>query len=310
MKLLFNLWSTLLLIGILFPSFTEENTGWTHLQSTNQTFYIFISPMSITDSLGNTIEGYGDGTNGQTSTESDCGLNPESCDVIGAFMSRDLDEQSCADAGGYYVNGQCDICVGWSYYNSYTENISNDIITISTTLSINGFMDGPGDNNFAHYCMNGEVPTLKFYDASEELVHSMIADIDMGSFQNNSIFLYMPDCTGITECEQVDFIATEDDPLSNDTQNPTPESFEITNVYPNPFNPSVSIHYSLGSLEYVNISIYDTIGRHITTVFDGFKGNGFHELIWTPEASVSSGNYIVTIETPNNLLTRKVTYLK
>ena len=305
MKLLFKLYATLLLIGILFPAFTEENTGWSYVQSVNQTFYIFVSPMSIADALGTTIDGYGDGSNGQTSSESDCGLNPESCDVIGAFMSRDLDEGTCVDAGGYYVNGQCDICVGWSYYNSYAESNNG---SLTTTLLINGFDNGGDD--YAHYCINGEVPSLKLYDASEGLVHSMTADIDMGSFMNNNIFLYWPDCTGLTDCEEVNFIATENDPLSNDNQSPAPESFEITSVYPNPFNPSVSIHYSLGSLEYVNISIYDTIGRHMTTVFDGFKENGFHELIWTPEVSVSSGNYIVIIETPNNLLTRKVTYVK
>ena len=305
MKLLSRLFVAPLLFGILFPAFTEENTGWSYVQSVNQSFYIFVSPMSITDALGVTIEGYGDGSNGQTSSDSDCGLNPDSCDVIGAFMSRDLDEETCNEAGGYYVNGQCDVCVGWSYYNSYSE-ASNGSLT--TTLLINGFDTGGDD--YEHYCINGEVPNLKYYDASEGLVHAMTSDIEMGSFMNNNIFLYWPDCTGLTDCDEVNFLATEDDPLSNDTQNFTPESFEIIGIYPNPFNPSVSIQYSLESIDYVNISIYDTVGRHVATVFNGFQQNGSHELIWTPETSVSSGNYIVTIETSNNLLTSKVTYVK
>ena len=95
--------------------------------------------MNFVDVLGNQIEGYGDGSNGQTSSQSDCGLNSESCDVLGAFMSRDIDENACSDAGGYFVNGQCDVCVGWSYYNSYAES-SNGSIT--TTLQINGFDSG------------------------------------------------------------------------------------------------------------------------------------------------------------------------
>jgi len=305
MKLLFRLCTISLFIGVLFPAFTEENTGWSYVQSVNQTFYIFVSPMSISNSSGSIIDGYGDGSNGQTSSDSDCGLSPESCDVVGAFMSRDLDEEACANAEGYYVNGQCDVCVGWSYYNSYAE-ASNGSLT--TTLLINGFDTGGDD--YEHYCINGEVPSLKYYDASEGIIYSMTADIEMGSFMNNNIFLYWPDCTGLDDCEEIHFIAAEDDPLDNDIQNPTPESFEILGVYPNPFNPSVSIQYSLGSLEHVNISIYDTMGRHISTAFDGFKENGFHELIWTPEASISSGNYIVTVETPSNLLTRKVTYVK
>ena len=48
--------------------------------------------MNLVDVYGNQIEGYGDGSNSANFDESDCGLNPESCDVIGAFMSRDIDE--------------------------------------------------------------------------------------------------------------------------------------------------------------------------------------------------------------------------
>ena len=305
MKLLFRVFTLHLFIGILLPAFIEENTGWGYVQSVNQTFYIFVSPMNLVDVAGSPIEGYGDGSNGQTSSESDCGLDPSSCDVLGAFMSRDLDEASCSDAGGYYVNGQCDVCVGWSYYNSYAE-ASNGSLT--TTLLINGF-DSGGDD-YEHYCITGEMPNLKFYDASEGMIYSMSADIELGSFLNNNIFLYWPDCMEMSDCQAVHFIVAEDDPLSNEAQSPVPGSFEITSIYPNPFNPSVSIQYTLGSLEYINISIYDTIGRQVTTVFDGFKDNGFHELTWTPEASVSSGNYIIMIETPDNLLTRKVTYVK
>ena len=51
-------------------------------------------------------------------------------------MSRDIDENACSDAGGYFVNGQCDVCVGWSYYNSYAESSNG---SVSTTLQINGF---------------------------------------------------------------------------------------------------------------------------------------------------------------------------
>ena len=131
MKLFFRLYTILLFIGVLFPAFTEENTGWTYVQSVNQTFYIFVSPMSISDASGATIDGYGDGSNGQTSSDSDCGISPESCDVVGAFMPRDLDEETCTNAGGYYVNGQCDVCVGWSYYNSYAEASNGSLTTLS-----------------------------------------------------------------------------------------------------------------------------------------------------------------------------------
>ena len=38
-----------------------------------------------------------DGSNSANFDESDCGANPESCDVIGAFMSRDIEEDMCVE---------------------------------------------------------------------------------------------------------------------------------------------------------------------------------------------------------------------
>ena len=304
MKFLFaKLFSLCLFVGVLFSAFTESNTGWSYIQSTNQTFYIFISPMNFVDVQGGQMEGYGDGSNGQTLSESDCGTNPEPCDVLGAFMSRDIDEIACSDAGGYFVNGQCDVCVGWSYYNSYAES-SNGSIT--TTLQINGF-DSGGD--YDYYCQDGEAPKLKYFDASEEIIYALSSDSELGGFLNNNIFLYWPDCTGISDCNQFQAVASEDDPLIND-QNEIPNGFDISSVYPNPFNPSVNITFSLSALEQVNITIYDSIGREIATLFDGIKERGTHEVIWTPEVSIASGNYIIIMETPNDMHTSKVTYVK
>jgi len=132
----------------------------------------------------------------------------------------------------------------------------------------------------------------------------------LGSFFNNNIFLYWPDCAGMEDCLEIHFLAVEDNPLSNEDEDEFPDSFEIVNIYPNPFNPSTQIQYTLGSIEYINIDVYDTIGRHIVTLFDGFQDIGTHELIWTPESSISSGSYIIKVETLNDLLTSKVTFLK
>jgi len=307
--LLFKLIIFSLFICNLFSAFTEENTGWTYIQSTNQSFYIFVYPMNVIDAEGNTVEGYGDGSNGQSQTTSDCGINPSSCDVLGAFMSHDLDadstlfnESTCSDIGGYYVNGQCDVCVGWSYYNSYQGDLT-------TTVAIMGF-DSSNSGDYDYYCQNGEIPHLKYYDASDGIIYSLTSDIELGSFFNNNIFLYWPDCTGMENCLEVHFLAAEDDPLSNEDEDEFPDSFEIVNIYPNPFNPSTQIQYTLGSIEYIKINVYDSVGRHIVTLFDGFQNIGAHELIWTPGSNISSGSYIIKVETLNNLLTSKVTYLK
>ena len=103
-------------------SYTEPNTGWSYLQSDQQAFYIFIDSMNMTDEDGNSILGFGDGS-GPFSPNSDCNQNPSECDVVGAFLSHDISEDECINtAGGEYSNGECDVCVGWIYYNSYSGN--------------------------------------------------------------------------------------------------------------------------------------------------------------------------------------------
>ena len=52
MKFLLNrFFSLCLFVSVLFPAFTESNTGWSYIQSTNRSFYIFMSPMNFVDVL-------------------------------------------------------------------------------------------------------------------------------------------------------------------------------------------------------------------------------------------------------------------
>ena len=220
------------MVTALFPAVTDSNTGWSYIQSSNQTFYFFIDYMNIVDQDSNMIEGYGDGTNPSTSDSSECVLDPTSCDVVGAFLSHNIDIAECTDIGGVYENGVCDVCVGWIYYNSLTENPSNGSIT--TTLLINGY-DTSNNGDYDYYCQNGNIPHLKFYDASEELVYSLSSNMSLGPFFNNNLFVYYPDCTEIGgTCEELVLNIDSSQSLDNSGDTEIPNSFEIMSIYPNP----------------------------------------------------------------------------
>ena len=296
----------LLMSSAVFSAVVESNTGWSYLSSDQQTFYIFIGDVSITDADGNAIVGYGDGSGSSSSTGTeDCMQDPGMCDVVGAFMYHDIGEDECLNtAEGTYVDGQCQVCVGWIYYNSYSGNQQG---TVATTLPIMGITSSQ-DPIYDYYCNNSDVPVLKFYDASESTTYDLNSDTSLGEFFNNNIFVYCS--TGDdSSCEEIHFLATSTSSLSNDSSN-LPDSFEVIDIYPNPFNPSTQIEYTLNSIEYINVTVYDMIGREIIILFDGYQSIGSHQLSWNPDYSVSSGNYIVRIETPNDSYTNKVTYLK
>ncbi|MBI65912.1 MAG: hypothetical protein CMG64_06440 [Candidatus Marinimicrobia bacterium] len=298
-----------IILGNLFSSVTESNTGWSYLQSDQQTFYIFIDYISIIDQSGNTIDGYGDGSGTTNSSgDEDCMQDPSSCDVLGAFITHQIPESECLNvAEGTYQDGQCEVCVGWIYYNSYSPTTSG---AIATTLPIMG-QTSSQDPIYDYYCGNNESPHLKFHDSSDGITYSLTSETDLGVFFNNNIFVYYPDCSDVgAGCEEIMFTAETSQNLDNDDNSHIPDSFEIISIYPNPFNPSTNISYTLNIIDNISITVFDTLGNEIETLFDGYQGIGVHKISWNPGAQIPSGNYFIKINTSNNHLINKVTYIK
>ena len=86
--------------------------------------------------------------------------------------------------------------------------------------------------------------------------------------------------------------------------------FKISSVYPNPFNPSITIHYELDKIGLVNIKVLDVNGKHIDNIFSGSKNPGSHSIIWDPSIKISSGVYLLRIEFNNQVLIEKINYIK
>ena len=72
-----------------------------------------------------------------------------------------------------------------------------------------------------------------------------------------------------------------------------PVEFKIAG-YPNPFNPSTTIIYSLPEESRVEITIYNTIGQKIETLVSSDINAGIHRILWNA-GKYSSGMYILKI---------------
>ncbi len=101
------------------------------------------------------------------------------------------------------------------------------------------------------------------------------------------------------------------DPLSNDTYH-HPEAFSISATYPNPFNPSLKVEFSLEVTTNIKIAVYDSKGREVDVLFNGVKNSGLHKVDWSPGIEVSSGIYFVKLIDKKNSLSKyeKITFLK
>mgnify|MGYP002035186978 CR=1 FL=1 len=99
---------------------------------------------------------------------------------------------------------------------------------------------------------------------------------------------------------------------SQDYQKPElhAEKFVLQPAYPNPFNPSTRIRYSIPETGLVLVKIFDLSGREISNLVDRVMPAGYHSLSWNPEYTVAAGIYIIQVISGKEVLHQKITYLK
>lgn len=93
-----------------------------------------------------------------------------------------------------------------------------------------------------------------------------------------------------------------------------PVSFSIEQNFPNPFNPSTTIQFSLPERSHVNLSVFNTLGQRVATLIDDVKNEGKYEIRWNgiseQSFSVASGVYIYQIKVGNGTASRKMLLIK
>ncbi len=102
-------------------------------------------------------------------------------------------------------------------------------------------------------------------------------------------------------------------PLSVD-YDAMPEKFGIQSIYPNPFNPTTKIEYTVEHDSRIVISIYDIKGRHVTTIVNQHQSPGTHVVNWNGTSiqgiPMASGTYFVVLENGIHRKTEKLLLLR
>ncbi|HGY56661.1 MAG TPA: T9SS type A sorting domain-containing protein, partial [Caldithrix abyssi] len=92
-----------------------------------------------------------------------------------------------------------------------------------------------------------------------------------------------------------------------------PEKYSLSS-YPNPFNPSTNIHYSLPQGSYVQLTIYDITGKKVAELVNDYQQAGEYELTWHAENSfgqqLASGLYFVRIQAGKYMKILKMMYIR
>jgi hypothetical protein len=89
----------------------------------------------------------------------------------------------------------------------------------------------------------------------------------------------------------------------------TPDNFYLSENYPNPFNPSTKIRYSIPSAGDVKLEVFNVEGAKIFSLVDMYQERGSYEVNFT-FISVPSGIYLYRLVASGKEQVKKMNYLK
>lgn len=96
----------------------------------------------------------------------------------------------------------------------------------------------------------------------------------------------------------------------NNTEfNSSPDVYTLFDNYPNPFNPTTTISYSIPKGSFVTLTIYDVLGREVKTLVNKFQTKGKYNYTFNAR-NLTSGVYIYRIKAGDFAATKKLVLMK
>ena len=271
----------------------------------------------------------GDGTCGGPETETNC---PEDCattiDYTIIFNEFKAARQNCCDDGtGEYEDfielynyGMEAIDIGGFYF---THNLTGSFLyhitdssASETTINAGGFLviwaDGDPEQGPLHvdFILNSGGDDIGIYDPDgsaiiEMAFSSQSEDISYGRYPDGAnTWQFMNPTPGMAN--------TEDLNLNNNRV--MPDQYILHQSYPNPFNPITTLRYQLPENTFVNIIIYDMLGKEVKTLINQTQDAGYKSVIWNATNNygkpVSAGIYLYQIQAGEYMQTKKMVLLK
>ena len=124
-------------------------------------------------------------------------------------------------------------------------------------------------------------------------------------------YRYAPDYPGfdgkdLTPGDPIEIIISSIEESSNDL---IPTEFKIFQNFPNPFNPSTKIKYAIPTNAFVNLTVYNVLGKTVTTLVNQEKPAGNYEIIFDG-SKIPSGVYFYRLTTNNFISSKKMILVK
>jgi hypothetical protein len=244
--------------------------------------------------------------NGQVAYE----LGPSSDVWVGMGATRTMnlaltDAEIFAVAASAPTDGADSAGVTVSYDVIVTNNGSGvDLIALNVS-SKSGWLV-TGHDPFGQYYTAGEHKTLPVtvkipvgtpLGYQDTLTVVAVSRFDVNAFATKKIVTTVNTVTGV-----------------DDGNFHVPGVFTLNQNFPNPFNPETVISFSLDKPGDVTLSVYDVLGRTVSTLYRGYLVTGQHQFRWNGTddngQGVASGIYFYRLSSDQVSLTRKMALMK
>ena len=88
-----------------------------------------------------------------------------------------------------------------------------------------------------------------------------------------------------------------------------PVQVQLSQNFPNPFNPTTTIRFELPASQHVQLAVYSVAGQLIGTLVNEIRPAGVHEVRFDA-GQLSSGVYIYQLRAGETSVTRRMTLIK
>jgi hypothetical protein len=88
-----------------------------------------------------------------------------------------------------------------------------------------------------------------------------------------------------------------------------PHEYDLSQNFPNPFNPSTVIQYAIPVKSHVLLTVHNLLGQVVSTIVNGEQEAGVHEVKFEA-LNLASGVYLYRLEAGKFVQTRKLTLIR
>ena len=88
-----------------------------------------------------------------------------------------------------------------------------------------------------------------------------------------------------------------------------PETYALYQNYPDPFNSSTTIRYTVPVPCFVSLEIYNILGERVTTLVDEPQAPGVYQMSWQPDR-LASGVYAYRLQAGEYVEVRRMVLLR